>query len=523
MKKIIYISTLAIIFSLSLNAQYQNIRVSNISSTSPNEVAIAINPTNPLHLVGGANLNFFYNSTNGGLNWTQSTLTSTLGVWGDPCLVFDGFGNLYYSHLSNPTSGSWLDRIVVQKSTNGGVSWSDGVGVGLNGIKDQDKEWMAVDMTNSQYRNNIYMSWTEFDVYGSTNTADSTRILFSRSTDNGTNWSTTVRISDKGGNCIDSDETVEGAVPAVGPNGEVYTSWSGPLGIMLDKSTNGGVTWGTDIFVTSQPGGWDFAVPGIYRCNGMPVTACDISNSPYRGTVYIMWSDQRNGTNNTDVFLIKSTDGGNSWGQTVRVNTDKGIAHQFFPWMTIDQSNGYLYFIFYDRRDLSGSSTDVYVGRSTNGGETFTNFRISASSFTPSSSKFFGDYTNIAASNGKIYPIWMRMDGTTMSVWMTTVTDSTTTGILDQTGFPSEYFLSQNYPNPFNPYTNIEFRIVRSGYATLKVYDILGKEITTLIDQYIEPGKYDVLLDAKSMQSGVYYYTLKTSDFVETKKLVLVK
>jgi hypothetical protein len=67
---------------------------------------------------------------------------------------------------------------------------------------------------------------------------------------------------------------------SVGPNGEIFLAWSGPLGIMFDKSTDGGVTFGKEVFVTSQPGGRDFNVPGIYRCNGLPITACDVSNSP---------------------------------------------------------------------------------------------------------------------------------------------------------------------------------------------------------------------------------------------------
>jgi hypothetical protein len=69
---------------------------------------------------------------------------------------------------------------------------------------------------------------------------------------------------------------VEGAVPAVGPEGQVYVAWGGPLGIMLDKSLDGGVTFGRDLFVTDQPGGWAFGVPGLRRANGMPVTAVSV-------------------------------------------------------------------------------------------------------------------------------------------------------------------------------------------------------------------------------------------------------
>jgi hypothetical protein len=116
-----------------------------------------------------------------------------------------------------------------------------------------------------------------------------------------------IRISDKGGDCRDSDNTVEGAVPTVGPNGEVYISWSGPLGLMFDKSTDGGDTFGKDIFVTSQPEGWNFDVQRIYRCNGFPVTACDINYSPYQGTIYIMWSDQRNGIDDSVDLISRNS------------------------------------------------------------------------------------------------------------------------------------------------------------------------------------------------------------------------
>jgi hypothetical protein len=403
-----------------------NVRVSSPGFNDPEEVTIAVNPTNPMNLAAGANLRYYYYSTNGGLNWTQGSLTSTYGVWGDPVVTFDALGNLYYGHLSNPPSGGyWIDRIVVNRSTTGGSSWNSGVGVGFNPpVRNQDKEWLIADMTDSPHRNNIYMAWTEFDNYGSTNSTDSTRILFSRSTSAGIDWSAPVRVSDQGGDCVDEDNTVEGAVPAVGPNGEVYTAWSGPLGIMFDRSTDGGQTFGADIFVSAQPGGWDFGIPGIYRCNGMPITLCDVGASPWRGRVYVVWSDQRNGVTDTDVFLRSSTDGGNTWGGMVRVNSDLTSTQQFFPWAAIDQSTGFLYVVFYDRRNTAGNATEVWVARSTDGGVTFTDFPVSQSVFTPSPSVFFGDYINIAAHAGRVYPIWMRMDASALSVWTAPFADS---------------------------------------------------------------------------------------------------
>ena len=427
---------LIILLHLSLLfPQVTNIRVSSASSSDPEEVAIAVNPVNPNILAAGANISYFYASTNAGMNWTQKKLTSSLGVWGDPCVIFDGLNNLYFGHLSNPLSGYWIDRIVIQKSSDYGVTWNDGAGIGYNYPKNQDKEWLAVDLSTPQYKNYLYCTWTEFDNYGSSSFSDSSRILFSRSTNSGATWLQPVRVSDKGGNCIDEDLTVEGAVPTVGVNGEIYTAWSGPLGIMFDKSTNGGLTWGNDIFVSDQPGGWDYTIPGINRSNGLPVTICDTSHSPFRGHIYVMWGDQRNGTSNSDVYLIKSTDGGNTWVQRVKVNDDVADRHQFFPWMAIDQTTGIIYVVFYDRRSTTGSVTDVYLAKSTDGGATFANFKISQSSFTPTASVFFGDYSNIAAHNRKVYPIWMRMDGTALSVWNAVYSDTSTVLPVELTGF----------------------------------------------------------------------------------------
>jgi hypothetical protein len=516
---------LSTIFISSIFAQFPNVKVNQTySSIEPEEVSIAINPVNPLNLAAGANIDYYYYSTDGGYSWTEGTLTSSFGVWGDPSLTFDASGNLYFAHLSNPPFGYWIDRIVVQKSDDGGMSWNDGVGVGFSPVKEQDKEWIAADQTNSPYHNNLYMAWTEFDNYGSSNPQDSSRILFSRSEDNSLSWSQTIRISDLGGDCLDDDNTVEGAVPAVGPNGEVYLSWSGPAGIMFDKSTDGGQTFGSDIPVTDQPGGWAFNIPGIYRCNGFPVTACDVSNSPYRGTIYVMWSDQRNGLTDTDIFLSKSTNNGADWSSSVRVNNDSTFRHQFFPWMTIDQSNGYIYIVFYDRRNTTGNITEVYVARSTDGGETFTNFPVSESTFLPVDYVFFGDYTNIAAHNGMVYPMWMRMDQGILSVWVAIVEDSILTDIEDYPDVAAAHFqLSQNYPNPFNPRTMIHYQLPVNGRVRLSIHDLLGREITTLVDRQMPGGNHQVIWDATDRPSGIYYYRLQAGNYQAVKKMILVK
>ncbi|MBX7047151.1 MAG: T9SS type A sorting domain-containing protein [Ignavibacteria bacterium] len=88
---------------------------------------------------------------------------------------------------------------------------------------------------------------------------------------------------------------------------------------------------------------------------------------------------------------------------------------------------------------------------------------------------------------------------------------------------PSSFKLSQNYPNPFNPVTNIAFDIPKNTFAILKVYDMLGREVETLVNEKLDAGYYRVDFNASNISSGTYFYSLVTSDFVQTRKLTVVK
>lgn len=86
-----------------------------------------------------------------------------------------------------------------------------------------------------------------------------------------------------------------------------------------------------------------------------------------------------------------------------------------------------------------------------------------------------------------------------------------------------EYELVQNYPNPFNPSTVIRYQLPKAGNVKLIVYDILGREVAKLIDEFQNDGRYEVKFDASNLSSGVYIYRLEANDFVDSKKMLLVK
>lgn len=85
------------------------------------------------------------------------------------------------------------------------------------------------------------------------------------------------------------------------------------------------------------------------------------------------------------------------------------------------------------------------------------------------------------------------------------------------------FYLSQNYPNPFNPSTKIQFQISRTEFVTLKIYDVLGNEVSVLVDEYKPAGRYKVDFNASNLTSGIYFYKLSTFDFSITKKMLLIR
>ncbi|MCE3280055.1 MAG: BNR/Asp-box repeat protein [Bacteroidetes bacterium] len=501
-------------------SQFTNVLISD--QNSPQEISIRINPKNPSQVVAGANLNNVYNSNDGGITWNIGILTEpTYGVWGDPIIFTDTAGAYYYSHLSNPASGNWIDRIVFQKSLDGGATWSSGTYTGLNGSKAQDKEAVIVNSVT----NEIYVTWTQFDNYGSSSPLDSSVILFSKSADAGATWSTPVRINAEAGNCVDSDSTMEGAIPMIGPTGEIYVIWTGPNGLVFNKSLDNGITWlPHELPIISTPGGWDYNISGLQRCNGLPQAICDLSPGPNYGTIYINWTDQRNGTTDTDVWLLKSTDGGTTWSSPVRVNDDMPGKQQFLTWMDIDPTNGYIYCVFYDRRNypVTSQQTDVYLARSVDGGNSFTNFKINDNSFVPSPSIFFGDYIGISAYNNMVRPAWMQYAGG-LSVW-TALVDGVTLSMDEPMRNNYSPVLQQNSPNPFQENTWIKFDLKKTGTVDLIVYDILGNKVATLYENEKFPeGNFDYIFNASAynLNQGIYYYSLRCDEYRVTKKMIV--
>ena len=131
--------------------------------------------------------------------------------------------------------------------------------------------------------------------------------------------------------------------------------------------------------------------------------------------------------------------------------------------------------------------------------------------------------------NNRIYTTWIdnRDGGTDDDIWANVLDwENPYTGISDkeQSQAPSTFMLNQNYPNPFNPSTKISYSIPTSGFVILKIYDLLGKEVKTLVSEFQNAAFHSVNFEASELAGGIYFYKLQVgNDFVETKRMLLMK
>jgi hypothetical protein len=506
---------------------YLNVNITQ-NSAPQNEPAVRISRTNSNRVVAAwrdfrygidpvANRRVGYAySGDGGTTWSNpklldsTLLGNNLFKNSDPVVTSDASGYFYISVIAiNSVNGSLA--LAVYRSVDGGVTFPNAYIAAA--VADEDKEWIICDLSPaSPYNNTLYITWTRFS-----STVD---IKLTKSTNAGVNWTNAVTISDP-------NHSGQGSNSCTSPNGQINVVWaSGTFSttdIVYDKSVDGGSTFGTDTVIASglDPQG----LPN--NVGTFPSIACDLSGGPRHGYLYVVFCDGRNG--DPDVFLVRSTDNGGSWTAPVRINNDSlgNGKIQYWPWIAVSDS-GKIAVLFMDSRNTPNNSIiEAYLARSTDGGLTFSNELLSSQpspTQIPGSNVRFGDYICVDYYKSRIVPVWTdeRAGGYNMEIYTAIINDLI--GIEPISGtVPENYKLYQNYPNPFNPVTNIRFAIPRASNVKLSVYDIMGREVKTLLDEFRSTGIYELNYDASNLSSGIYFYRIKAGDFVDVKKMILLK
>lgn len=501
---------------------------SNVHQTEP---FLVRDPADPLHLFASANTTqinpFFisegvYSSTDRGLTWRgNDTCTGANMAFhgGDPGIAVDQAGRYVLVRIGRaPVYGLYSHT-----STDRGLTWTL-----QKQISDHDLERATVVGDNhppSPYYGRVYAAWVRF--------APPFPVYISYTDDGGANWSVPLQVNNPSQRCAGPDL-------AIRKDGTVYLTWAGVTSTSpfqetlagFATSANGGATWS----VTENA----FAVNGItgslpqkqnIRVNGYPRISVDNSGGVYNGRIYIL-TTQKNRTpagSDADLILVRTTDGGATWLSPLRVNSDplNNGKTQYFPAMDIDD-NGGVNLLWYDDRGTANDSTEVYMGRSANGGESFSETVISDQAFKPEpigslGQGYQGDNIALLSSGNFLVPLWM--ENSSGKYQIRTVPVQIVASSADEKSGPALYELQQNYPNPFNPETNIRFTVTSGGEVSLRIYSVNGELVAELLSGYLTEGEHSVTFNPRNygLGSGIYFYSLEAGTMRTVKGMVYTK
>lgn len=365
-------------------------------------------------------------SSDGGLTWSQSSLPAVTGDarQGDPCVDWTSDGTAW-----SLTIGIGLANLVVRcfKSIDGGANWTfDSVVSGTQTNTDRESLWIDHSQT-SPYRDNMYAIWHN----------GSPCFVARRPGPAGT-WQTPVQVSG-----AETTGTAVGADIKTNSNGDVFAFWpdTGSKTLLLAKSTDGGVSFGTAVTIASTVGSFQIGVPAQDQRR----VAIYISGGAYRtatqNLVYACWNDLARVTGcdsaanepgndvtstcKSRIWFARSTDGGTTWEAAKKINDGASLNDQFFSRMAVDETSGDLVIVYYDTiGDPGRLKTDIWMQSSKDAGVTWTPAAKITSQETDETvagafgAFQYGDYIGLTGYAGQFFACWTdRRGGGLEEIW----------------------------------------------------------------------------------------------------------
>ncbi len=444
---------------------------------------------------------YFSKSTDGGTTWSTNVKVSDDNPThpGYPSLDVDAYGNIYVA-WEDDRSGV---NIYFAMSTDGGETWTNpNVKVNDSTPTGHYNPSLAADDSG-----NIYVTWSD-ERY------DISDIYFAMSTDKGSTWTTpNVRVNSPPDgmqlmSCVAADDS-----------GTIYAVWdddrTGMRRVYFARSIDSGTTWSGNVRVSD--------------------TASLFTNYPSidvdgEGTIYVAWDDGRGG--DMDIYFSKSTDSGVTWTDpNVRVN-DWAPRDQYMSSLTVDEP-GNVYVAWTDMR-RGTDDYDVYFALSTDRGNTWTDPNIRVND----SLTVFAQWPSLdVGDGGEIYISFNSMKDT---IWSYDIyfAKGTVTGVEEEQETRSrrqEVRLLQNNPNPFAQMTDVRYEIPEQRaesrepvHVRLKIYNIAGGLVRTLLNEKEDPGIHSVRWDGRNdtgrrVLSGIYFCRFEVGAFKACRKVVLLR
>jgi len=462
-------------------AQWQpDVRLTNdpaSSSTSLNNASSTATSGNDVHVVWsdgrhGFDEIYYKSSPDGGTNWAADTrLTDyTLDSRYPSVSVSGSTLHVVWQDFRDTTS-----EIYHKRSTDGGMNWGTDTRLTNNSA---NKEFPSVSVSGSA----VHVLWHD-------RRDGNDEIYYKRSTDGGLSWGTDTRLTNEPAISRNPSVSVSGSVAHVvwfderdGGNREIY----------YKRSTDAGASWGADTRLTNEPN------LSYYPC-------VSVSGQ----VVNVVWMEFRNG--NWEIYYKRSTDAGASWGTDTRLTNN--TSPSWNP--SVSVSGSVVHVVWYDERD---GNNEIYYKRSTDGGSNWSADTRLTNNTSPSWNP------SVAVSVSAVHVVWMDARNGNWEIYCKRDPAGNPTGVdITNVETPVEFKLHQNFPNPFNPTTTIRYGLPASSHVVIKLYSVIGEEVATLVNETQEAGFKSVVVDANKLASGVYFYTLVTNNFVQTKRLMLLK
>jgi hypothetical protein len=439
---------------------------------------------------------FFTRSTNGGISYEDCITIPDDPSWGT--LMVGPNGNLYVG-----ASGSF--DFVVAKSTNAQISgqpviWdmatpvnldgyiTYGIGPNPGGLGGQTS--IAIDTSGGPYNGNVYLLCTVERI----SNPDPADVMFARSTDGGVTWSSPVRVNDDPGT---SAYQWFGTM-SVAPTGRIDVIWldtrdipgSYNSALYYSNSKDGGETWSLNERLS---GSFDPHV-GWPQQNKMGDYFHMVSDSIGAS---LAWAATFN--NEQDVYYSYITD---TTG-TVPVELLSFSASLAANVVTLNWSTA---------TELNNQGFEIERSPDKTNWRTIGFREGIGTTSEPQHYSYSDNLSDIGSS--KLYYRLKQIDFDGSFEY---------SDIVELEITPSVFSLSQNYPNPFNPVTKIKYSIPQSSNVVVKVFDVLGDEVTTLVNEQKQAGTYELAWNGENVPSGVYFYQLKAGSFIKTKKMILLR
>jgi Secretion system C-terminal sorting domain len=411
---------------------------------------------------------YYKRSIDSGLNWGPDTrLTNSINFATSPSVVISGSD----VHVVWSYREVFSEEIYYKRSTDSGMNWEPSIRL------------TTYDSTNSIFPS-IAVSGSDVHVVW-----HGANIQYMNSTDSGESWGQVIQLTNSPLAAVGASVAVSGS--------NVHVVWmdnrDGNWEIYYKRSIDGGANWGTDLRLTNSTFYSGYSSIAVFNA-----------------VVHVVWVEN-------DVFYKRSTDGGVSWEADIRL-TD-GYTTSSAP--SIAVSDSVVHVGWTDWRD----GAEIYYKRSTDSGVSWEpDTRLTNNTGNSL-------YPSVAVSGSVVHIAFTDERDGNKEIYYKGNPTGNLTGIKNNNSeIPEEFQLHQNYPNPFNPSTSIQYTIASRQFVQLKVYDVLGNEVATLVNEEKSPGTYEVEFKSSchsreggNLTSGIYFYQLKAGDYLETKKMILMK